>query len=89
MKFLYELEPQFDTRKSFYHKAKVYNDDIGNLILTSYDVIVAKITDGIVTESGEPEVVVNGWYSQTTARHINEFLRQHGFKAMTKKEMNA
>ena len=54
----------------------------------SYSTIVAVITDGIATEDGKPTVKVNGWYSATTARHINEFLQQHGFDAMTKKEMN-
>jgi len=87
MKLLYELEPQYDRRKSFYGKAKVYGDTTGHLLLMSYSTIVAEITDGIATEDGRPSVKVNGWYSRTTARHINEFLYQHGFKAMTKKEM--
>jgi len=87
MEFLYELKPQFDSRKSFYGKARVYRDDKGHLLLMSYSTIVAQITDGIVTEDGQNHIQVNGWYSATTARHINEFLRQHGFKAMSKKEM--
>lgn len=87
MEFLYELEPQYDSRKSFYGKAKVYRNDRGGLLLMSYSTIVAEITDGIATEDGEPSVKVNGWYSATTARHINEFLQQHGFKPMNKKEM--
>jgi len=87
MKFLYELQPQFDGRKSFYRKANVYGDDNGNLFLMSYTTIVAKITDKLVMEDNEPNVEVYGYYSATTARHINEFLRQHNFKAMSKKEM--
>ena len=31
MKYLYDLEPQYDRRKSFYGKAKVYSDDAGHL----------------------------------------------------------
>lgn len=87
MKYLYDLEPQYDRRKSFYGKAKVYSDDAGHLLLMSYATIVAEITDGIATEDGRPTVKVNGWYSQTTSRHINDFLYQHGFDTMSKKEM--
>ena len=89
MKYLYDLEPQYDRRKSFYGKAKVYSDDAGHLLLMSYSTIVAEITDGIATEDGRPTVKVNGWYSQTTSRHINDFLYQHGFDTMSKKEMEA
>lgn len=28
-----------------------------------------------------------GYYSQTTARHVNEFIMQHGHNKMTKKEI--
>lgn len=76
--FLYYLQADYDARASFYKKAKVikYNNAI---YLQSYNTIVAKIENG--------EVIVNGWYSQTTARHINEFLYQNGFDKMTKKQM--
>lgn len=75
-----ELQARFDSRASFYKKAIIikYNNI---LYLKSYNTIVAKIENG--------KAVVNGWYSQTTARHINEFLKQNGLKAMTKKEMEA
>jgi hypothetical protein len=53
----------------------------------SYSTIVAEITDGIATEDGRSTVKVNGWYRSTTARHINDFLYQHGFKTLSKKEM--
>ena len=87
MKYLYDLQPQYDSRKSFYGKAKVYRDDAGHLLLMSYSTIVAEITDEIATEDGQSKVKVNGWYSSTTARHINDFLYQHGFGTMSKKEM--
>lgn len=89
MDYLYDLQPQYDRRKSFYGKAKVYRDDKGHLLLQSYDTIVAEITDGIATEDGKSNVKVNGWYSQTTARHINDFLHQHGFRTLSKKEMES
>ena len=78
--FLYYLQARYNTQKSFYKKAEVlkYNNA---LYLKSYSTIVAKIDNG--------EVVVNGWYSQTTARHINEFLQQNGFEKMSKKEMES
>ena len=87
MKYLYDLEPKYDSRKSFYGKAKVYSDDAGHLLLMSYSTIVAEITDGIATEDGRPSVKVNGYYSQTTARHINDFLYQHCIENKNKKEM--
>lgn len=87
MKYLFDLMPQYDRRKSFYGKAKVYKDDKGHLLLQSYSTIVAEITDSIASEDGKPSVKVNGWYSQTTARHINDFLYQYGFETMSKKEM--
>ena len=76
--FVDYLDARYDSRASFYKKAQIkkYN---GALYLQSYSTIVAKIENG--------KAIVNGWYSQTTARHINEFLYQNGFDKMTKKEM--
>lgn len=87
MEFLYELKPRYDRCKSFYGKTRVYRDDKGHLILMSYSTIVATIIDGILTSDGNPELKVNGYYSRTTARHINEFAQQHGFNKMSKKEL--
>ena len=72
------LQARYDSRADFYKKAKIikYN---GALYLQSYSTIVAKFEDG--------KAIVNGWYSQTTARHINEFLYQMGCEKMTKKQM--
>lgn len=77
-KFKSYLQPVYDSRQSFYKKAQIkeYN---GALYLQSYNTIVAKIENG--------KAIVNGWYSATTAKHINEFLYQNGFNKMTKKEM--
>lgn len=77
-KFVEYLQARYDSRADFYKKAKVISYN-GAIYLQSYDTVVAKI------ENGKP--IVNGWYSQTTARHINEFLLQNGFNKMSKKEM--
>lgn len=72
------LQNIYDSRADFYKKAKVYV--LGEFkILVSYATIVAGIYKN--------EYYVTGWYSQTTARHINEFLLQNDFNKITKKEM--
>ena len=85
--YLYELKPKYDRAKSFYKKANVYRDDKGTIFLMSYSTIVASITDEIVAKDEHEKVKVYGYYSQTTARHINEFLQQNGYSKMNKKEM--
>lgn len=74
----HDLNPQYDARASFYGKAQVRNED-GKTILRSYSTDVAYIKDG--------KPVVNGTYSDTTLRHIKEFLKQNGFKAETKEQI--
>jgi hypothetical protein len=76
-----ELMPA-DGHKSFYGKAKVITDN-QNICskLMSYDTIVAEYNHI------ERKLTINGWYSATTARHINAFIQGLGFEAMTKKEM--
>ena len=75
-----ELCPYYDSAKSFYGKAKVIEIE-NDVFLISYDTIVAffnrdtKIAKVIDT------------YSATTLRHIKEFLKQSGFKAETKKQI--
>ena len=73
-----ELNVQYDSRNSFYGKAHIRTED-NKLILRSYTTDVAYIEDG--------EAVVNGTYSNTTLRHIKEFLKQNGFKADTSKQI--
>ena len=78
---LFELTPKFDSRKSFYGKANVVIAD-GISTLYSYDTPVAFI------EPDQPPVMLDGWDStQTTLRHAREFLKQNGFKADSKKQM--
>ena len=87
MEFIKELQPQYDSRKDFYGKAKIYRDNNGTIYLKSYETIVAEIKDKIVTDNNEYQLKVYGYYSATTARHINEFVQQYGFSKMNKKEM--
>ena len=73
-----ELTPL--SRKSFYGKALAIRE--GQITsLKSYNTIVA--TYNHTTN----KMTVNGWYSSTTARHINSFLNMFGFNTCKKKEM--
>ena len=75
-----ELCPYYDSAQSFYGKAKVIEIE-NEVFLLSYDTIVAfyKRSENI------PKVIDT--YSATTLRHIKEFLKQSGFKAETKKQI--
>ncbi len=74
----YSLEARYDSRNSFYGKARV--EEVGNRkILTSYNTVVAEIKGN--------KAVIYGTYSQTTLRHIKEFLRQNGFKAENSRQI--
>jgi hypothetical protein len=70
------LQPQYDSRASFYNKAE-FDDDK----LYSYGTLVAEIVDG------KPVLYPDWDYSQTTIRHVREFLRQHGFTADSKAQI--
>lgn len=78
--FEYELDCRYDSRASFYCKARVYEFKDGSSALKSYSTIVACI---LKKEDGTLEAHVNGQYSPTTTRHTKEYLRQSGFKADT------
>ena len=75
-----ELCPYYDSAQSFYGKAKVIEIE-NDVFLVSYNTIVAFYN----RETKIAEVVDT--YSATTLRHIKEFLRQNGFKAETKKQI--
>ena len=72
------LETIYDSRNSFYGKAKVELDE-NQIILYSYGTLVAFIENDVA--------YITGHYSQTTMRHIREFLLQNGFVAINKKQM--
>lgn len=79
---IYDLNPQFDNRNSFYGKAKVDTGDKNDQNkLYSYNTLVAEIKDG--------KPIVYGTYSQTTLRHIKDWLKQNGFKAENSKQILA
>lgn len=72
------LQPQYDSRKSFYNKATVTTTENGSY-LSSYNTVVAQIENGKAT--------INGTYSPTTLRHIKDYLYQNGFEVGTKKQL--
>ena len=67
---IWEL-PCYDSRKSFYGKAHVLEDENGNAYLQSYDTIVCYIDP-----SGYLHRLWEG-YSATTQRHINSFILEY------------
>jgi hypothetical protein len=74
-----ELKPIYSSQKSFCKKANVISEG-GEIKLKSYNTIVA-------VKRGNT-IKVNGYYSKTTAIHINEFLLQNGVKSLRKKDMD-
>ena len=66
----YELTARYDARKSFYGKAHVIDHGNGKLELQSYDTVVCSLTNG------ETFKMLWSGRSQTTTRHIREFVKQ-------------
>ena len=73
-----ELKSIYSSQKSFCKKANVIVEG-GQTKLKSYSTIVA-------VKQGKT-IQVKGWYSKTTAIHINEFLQQNGVSKLNKKQM--
>lgn len=74
-----ELQARFDSRKSFYGKAKVECqkttfEHIQNLY--SYGTLVASVVMKFIDK--KTIYKCGGYYSQTTRRHQREFFRQNG-----------
>lgn len=67
----FELSATYDPRKRFYGKARVFKWPTGEIELWSYDTKVMTIgRDGAISRrKGQPQ-------SQTTARHMAEFVKQ-------------
>ena len=87
------LIPTFDTRKSFYNKAVVTTDGClfgadkelktsGEKHLYSYNEHVCYIDN-----TNKVHLLPLWNYSATTLRHVKEFLKQNGFKAETKSQI--
>jgi len=65
----------------FYGKAKM--ETVNNITrLVSYNTEVANYNHDTNV------MTVNGWYSATTARHINAFLEYYGFDKCNKQQLN-
>lgn len=76
---IYELNAT--NQKSYYGKALVLEND-NTIKLQSYETIVA------VFNKKTNVLKINGWYSMTTSKHINDFLRELGScKRFSKKEI--
>lgn len=84
----YELECQFDTRKSFYGKAFVVGYDtksIEHKELQSYNTLVANYV--YYKNKNKKVYEYFGKYSQTTTRHQREFFKQLGLSEKEIKEL--
>ena len=73
-----KLKPLYDSRASFYGKAKVIDHP-------NYKELMSYVTYVAAVKGKKAEVY--GIYSRTTLRHIKEFLKQNGFKADTAKQI--
>lgn len=90
----YFLEPQYDTRKSFYKKARIEVSETtgehGKTILKdlySYDTLVGKILYSDIDNKKQTKYLYMGKYSQTTTRHQKEFFKQEGLSDKKIKEL--
>lgn len=83
-----ELQPIYDSRKSFYGKAWIEsqrNNVEGILRLFSYGTHVASIIDNSYSMTRTYQYL--GKYSQTTTRHQKEFFKQYGLSDRRIKEL--
>lgn len=70
---IYELFPHYDARKSFYGKACIIETS-KTIKLKSYDTIILQYNKQTKTIKF---LCRDSWaFSQTTNRHINEFIKQ-------------
>ena len=76
---MYDLNCCFDARQNFYGKARVEIFSDNSEILWSYSTPVACCV--------KSKIIVRGQYSQTTTRHIKEFIKQHNQSADNLKEI--
>ena len=90
----YYLECRYDTRQSFYKKAKVEElettGEHGKTILRnlySYGTLVAKILYSYIDNTTKITYLYMGQYSQTTTRHQKEFFKQNGLSDKEIKEL--
>ena len=85
MELSYKLNPVYDSRKSSYGKANVVIAD-GISTLYSYDTPVATVGPRFGIQR-YPALFGPWEETQTTLRHVKEFLRQQGYTADTREQM--
>ena len=69
----YELLPIYDSKKSFYHKA-IIEEENENIKLYIYNTLVCTLLhDNIILNNNVDQSLL---FSNTTVRHIKEFLKQ-------------
>ena len=68
------------TQKSYYKKAQILVENNVST-LYSYDTKIATYNHESKT------LIINGWYSKTTAIHINDFIKLFGFNRLSKKDL--
>lgn len=83
----YELLPVYDGKKSFYNKA-IIEEESGIKKLYSYNTLVCTLSnnDIILNDAVDQSLL----FSNTTLRHIKEFLKQFYFDSdhdITKKDL--
>lgn len=84
----WDLDCQYDTRQSFYGKARVhetYQDNVQHMELLSYGTLVANYV--YYKNEGKKVFEYFGKYSQTTTRHQKEFFKQLGLTEKKLKEL--
>lgn len=75
--------------KTFYlnqkpnHHVNEYTNSEGD----HYSDLISYTTRVASYNHGTNEMSVHGWYSKTTASHINAFLEFYGFETCTKKQL--
>lgn len=84
MTLQFELEPKLIKQKSFNHKALVEYDENGEISLISYQTKMITIKDDKIIYKNECDYN----YTQTTLKHIKEFLYQLlNLKNLTKQKI--
>ena len=78
----YELAPQFTNQKSFYRKAFI-KEHQGLHKLYSYDTHVMTLNDSELVYLTDREE----HYSNTTLKHMKEFLQQNAYPKVTKQQL--
>ena len=83
----YELLSIYDSKKSFYHKA-IIEEENENIKLYSYNTLLCTLLhDNIILNNNVDQSLL---FSNTTLRHIKEFLKQFYYNSdhnITKKDL--